>query len=86
MTDANMQDLIKDWESNINDSVIRFTRLPTVNVDDDRTIAVSKSSVTDTRPIPPGVYENGYQTLIFLGSLRIAVTEDPKTVDALLGK
>lgn len=79
-SDTPVRDLISDWERNTNNVIVQFTRLPTVYLGDDTTIALSKAAVTDVRTAPPGVYAEGYSTLVLLGGIRVVVTEEISTV------
>lgn len=85
LADEPIGDIVDRWAEARGPQIARFTRLPTNMDGDDVLVAVNVSNVTDVRPVSPNTYADGYSTLIFMGGLKVAVTEDPGVVKARLG-
>lgn len=86
LTQEVLSNVLAQWAATPGLNLVKFHRLATDYPGDDTTVCVKAEAVTDMIPVPQGVYEKGYNTLIVLGGIRIVVTEELAAVKAALGR
>ena len=84
ITDEPVSDVVARWESDGALTLVRFSRKPTDKPGDDPLVCVNSARVTDVRPVPAGVYDDGNKTIIMFGGVQVLVTQDTDTVRGAL--